>query len=115
MKGVRSRVIWLMYESLREVRKSVPGVRVGMLWGIGMLGEYDGATVAELSKVSGHVRPVIVGRLMRLMDYGCVVKVGVRYYLTDKGRAVWDGLNKALEAGLSELVESLAAEVRRRV
>lgn len=112
---IRARIAWSQYDALQQVRRSVKGLRISNLWTIRLLGEVPGSRACELVKISGECKQVISGRLNLCIKSGMIYRESKRYYLSDKGRLVYDILNTELNAGMEAIISSMVKEARKRL
>ena len=107
-------VIKLM-EAATIARRKVRGTRVSHFVLILVIGTKEGEQLGEAVKVTGLRSDNVWHRLNRLKKLGYIHKVNRRYYLTDKGRWVYNTVLEKVKPSLNELIQQMICKVKVEV
>lgn len=110
----RAIFLYNAYDSVMRVRRVLKGVRMSHVWTIGIIGTYEGKGMTEIGKLVGVNRHTINSRIRTLMKVGLGYKQDGKLYLTDKGREVFEILEKGFAEGLDLFLKAALKEHLKR-
>lgn len=110
----RGIILYKTYENIRKARKVCKGIRASYLWTLGIIGHHEGLGMTALSRTVNVKPHAMNSRLRYVVELGLAYKVSGKLYLTDKGREVFEILEKGFAEGLDLFLKAALKEHLKR-